>query len=161
MATRPTTQEKLRTSEQVVQSVRELAAGRTDSEIATSLNQRGLLSGRGRAFTAAARAWKRLQFQIDKPGSDPGFARRVGIRTDGSYSTSAKRRKIGSRDSHHPLLAKQFSPAVARRESLRGKREFWKLFKKPLTGLGGTGSRHKTSIRCVTKSAEYRLNKSN
>ena len=95
MATRPTTQEKLRTSEQVVQSVRELAAGRTDSEIATELNQRGLLSGRGRAFTAAARAWIRWKFQIDKPGSDPGFARRVGIRSDGSYSTSALAEKLG------------------------------------------------------------------
>ena len=105
VATRPTTQEKLRTSEQVVQSVRELAAGRTDSEIATELNQRGLLSGRGRTFTTSAVAWIRWKFQIDKPGSDPGFARRVGIRSDGSYSTSAKRRKIGSRDSHHPLLA--------------------------------------------------------
>lgn len=106
MATRPTTQEKLRTSEQVVQTVRELAHGRTDEEIATELNQRGLLSGRGRAFTGSAVAWKRLQFQIDKPGSDPGFARSVGIREDGCYSTSAKRRKTGSGDSHYPLLAR-------------------------------------------------------
>ena len=95
VATRPTTQEKLRTSEQVVQTVRELAAGRTDSEIATELNQRGLLSGRGRAFTASAVAWIRWKFQIDKPGSDPGFARRVGIRSDGSYSTSALAEKLG------------------------------------------------------------------
>lgn len=95
VATRPTTQEKLRTSEQVVQTVRELAAGRTDCEIATELNKRGLLSGRGRPFTGSAVAWKRLQFQIEKPGSDPGFARRVGIRSDGSYSTSALADRLG------------------------------------------------------------------
>lgn len=42
---RPTTQDKLRTPEAVVQTIRELAVGRTDSEIGSLLNQRGLKSG--------------------------------------------------------------------------------------------------------------------
>jgi DNA invertase Pin-like site-specific DNA recombinase len=95
VAMRPTTQDKLRTPEAVVQTIRELAVGRTDSEIASLLNQRGLKSGLGRAFTASAVAWIRWKFQIDKPGSDPGFARHVGIRPDGSYSTSALAEKLG------------------------------------------------------------------
>ena len=95
IAMRPTTQEKLRTPEVVVQTIRELAVGRTDSEIACSLNQRGLKSGLGRAFTESAVSWNRWKFQIDKPGSDPGFARNVGIRPDGSYSTSALAQKLG------------------------------------------------------------------
>ena len=41
----PTTQDKLRTSQEVVQTVRDLAVGRTDSEIASELNQLGLKSG--------------------------------------------------------------------------------------------------------------------
>lgn len=107
LVSRPSIQQKLGTPEEVVQAIRELAAGRTDTEIATELNRRGLLSAKGRCFTTAARAWIRLKYQISKPGNDAGFARSVGIRSDGSYSTSAKRRKTGSGDSHHPLLARQ------------------------------------------------------
>ena len=95
MAMRPTTQDKLRTSSEVIQTVRELAAGRTDDEIANLLNERGLKSGLGRAFTGSAVAWIRWKFQIEKPGSDPGFARHVGIRSDGSYSTSALAQQLG------------------------------------------------------------------
>ena len=95
VATRPTSQEKLGTSVVVVQAIRDLAAGRTDEEIATELNQRGFKSGKGRSFTADAVAWIRWKFQIEKPGSDPGFARNVGIRSDGSYSTSALASLLG------------------------------------------------------------------
>ena len=95
VAMRPTTQDKLRTPAEVVQTVRELTVGRTDDQIATELNQRGLKSGLGRAFTGSAVAWIRWKFQIGKPGSDPGFARNVGIRPDGSYSTSALAQKLG------------------------------------------------------------------
>lgn len=95
VAMRPTTQDKLRTSEEVVQTVRDLAARRTDDEIASELNQRGLKSGKGRAFTGSAVAWIRWKFQIEKPGSDPGFARHVGISSDGSYSTSALALMLG------------------------------------------------------------------
>lgn len=95
VAMRPTTQDKLRTPAEVVQTVRELAVGRTDDEIASELNQLGLKSGLGRAFTRSAVAWKRLKFQIEKPGSDPAFARHVGIRPDGSYSTSALAQQLG------------------------------------------------------------------
>ncbi len=95
VAMRPTTQDKVRTPAEVVQTVRELAVGRTDDEIASELNQRGFKSGLGRAFTESAVAWIRWKFQIEKPGSDPGFARRVGIRSDGSYSTSALADRLG------------------------------------------------------------------
>ncbi len=95
VAMRLTTQDKLRTPAEVVQTVRELAVGRTDDEIASELNQRGLKSGLGRAFTGSAVAWIRWKFQIEKPGSDPGFARRVGMRSDGSYSTSALADRLG------------------------------------------------------------------
>jgi hypothetical protein len=92
---RPSIQQKLGTSEAVIQAIRELAAGRTDTEIASELNQHGLVSAKGRAFTASAVAWIRLKYKIIKPGSDPGFARNVGIRPDGSYSTSALAQKLG------------------------------------------------------------------
>lgn len=39
-------------------------------------------------------AGKRWQFQIAQPGSAPGFAGHVGIRPDGSYSTSALAEKL-------------------------------------------------------------------
>lgn len=92
---RPTIQQRQGTPSEIVQAIRELAAGRTDSEIATELNRRGLKSGKGRAFTADAVAWIRWKFKIEKPTSDPGFARRVGIHPDGSYSTSALALKLG------------------------------------------------------------------
>jgi DNA invertase Pin-like site-specific DNA recombinase len=92
---RPSIQQKLGTPEQVIQAVRELAVGRTDAEIAQQLNQTGLLSGKGRCFTASAVAWIRWKFKIGKLGSDPGFAGAVGIRSDGSYSTSALADKLG------------------------------------------------------------------
>ncbi|MEO0688085.1 MAG: hypothetical protein AAFY76_24255, partial [Cyanobacteria bacterium J06649_11] len=49
----------------------ELASGRTDTEIALELNQRGLVSGTGRAFTKASVAWIRWKFGIEKPLADP------------------------------------------------------------------------------------------
>lgn len=95
LVSRPSIQQKLGTPEKVVQAIQELAACRTDAEIATSLNQRGLVSAKGRAFTAKAVAWIRLQYKISKPGSDPKEARNVGIRPDGSYSTSALASLLG------------------------------------------------------------------
>lgn len=44
LVSRPNTQQKLGTPEEVIQAVRELATGRTDTEIATELNRQGLLS---------------------------------------------------------------------------------------------------------------------
>lgn len=95
VANRPNSQQKLGTSLDVVQAIRELAVGRTDSEIAALLNQRGLVSGKGRSFTASAVAWIRWKFHIEKPGSDPGFARSVGICANGNYSTSALASLLG------------------------------------------------------------------
>ena len=92
---RPSIQQKLGTSVEVIQAIRELANGRTDAQIATELNCQGLLSAKGRAFTASSVSWIRLKYQINKPGSDPGFARSVGIRSDGCYSTSALAQKLG------------------------------------------------------------------
>lgn len=95
LVSRPSIQQKLGTPEKVVQAIRELAACRTDAEIATELNQCGLVSAKGRAFTAKAVAWIRLQYKISKPGSDPKEAGNVGIRPDGSYSTSALASLLG------------------------------------------------------------------
>lgn len=74
LVSRPSIQQKLGTPLEVVQAIRELAPGRTDTEIAMELNLRGLLSGKGRAFTASSVAWIRLKYEISKPGSDPGFS---------------------------------------------------------------------------------------
>lgn len=95
LVNRPNIQQKLGTSVEVIQAIRELANGRTDAQIATELNCQGLLSAKGRAFTASSVSWIRLKYQINKPGSDPGFARSAGIRSDGWYSTSALAQKLG------------------------------------------------------------------
>ena len=92
---RPSIQQKLGTPVEVIQAIRDLAVGRTDTEIASELNRQGLVSPKGRAFTASSVAWIRLKYKIDKPGSDPKFAHDVGIRTDGYYSTSALAAKLG------------------------------------------------------------------
>ncbi len=94
VATRQTTADKLRTPDKVIELVRELAVGRTDSEIAHELNSRGLVSGRGRAFTADSIAWIRWRFGIAKPFSDPKVAHQ-GISPEGYYSTSALAEKLG------------------------------------------------------------------
>jgi hypothetical protein len=44
LVNRPSIQQKLGTSNEVVQAIRELATGRTDEEIAIELNQLGLVS---------------------------------------------------------------------------------------------------------------------
>lgn len=92
---RPTISQKMATPEAVIQVIRELAQKQTDASIALSLNQRSLVSGRGRAFTAASVAWIRGKYQIPKPLSSNTFAGNVGIRADGSYSTSALAKKLG------------------------------------------------------------------
>jgi len=94
VATRPTIAEKLRTPNEVIQLVSELAMGRTDTEIASELNRRGLVSGQGRAFTTAGIAWIRWKFGIYKPLSDPIVAKR-GVSPEGYYSTSALAEKLG------------------------------------------------------------------
>ncbi len=95
LATRQTTKDRLRTPDEVVALVRELAVGRTDTEIAYELNRRGLVSGRGRPFTADSIAWIRWKFQINKPLSDPKVAHQKGITPEGYYSTSALAEKLG------------------------------------------------------------------
>jgi DNA invertase Pin-like site-specific DNA recombinase len=94
IATRPTMAEKLRTPNEVIQLVSELAMGRTDTEIALELNHRGLVSGQGRAFTTAGIAWIRWKFGIYKPLSDPLVAKK-GVSPEGYYSTSALAEKLG------------------------------------------------------------------
>ena len=95
IAKRLTTQQRLGTPEAVVQVVRELAFGRTDTEIAQALNERGLISAKGRSFTASSVSWIRLKFKIPKPESDNRVAFHLGIREDGCYSTSALAQKLG------------------------------------------------------------------
>ncbi|MEC4817580.1 MAG: recombinase family protein [Scytonema sp. PMC 1069.18] len=94
VTTRQTTADKLRTPNEIVELVKELAVGRTDVEIAHELNRRGLVSGKGRTFTADSVAWIRWKFQINKPLSDPKVAHK-GISSDGYYSTSALAEKLG------------------------------------------------------------------
>lgn len=86
---RPTTGDKLRTPAPVIEIVKQLASSRTDAQIASELNQRGLLSGKGRTFTEASVAWIRWKEGISKPGNNNQVAHHQGIRSDGSYSTTA------------------------------------------------------------------------
>ena len=84
----------------------ELAPGRTDTEIALELNQRGLVSGTGRAFTKASVAWIRWKFGIEKPLGDPIVAK-SGISPEGYYSTSALASLRLCWNSYYLLLARQ------------------------------------------------------
>ena len=92
---RPSMAQRLATPTEVIAAVRELAATHNDAAIAVELNRRGLLSGRGRAFTASSVAWIRWKNQIPKPGGSKVFAGTEGIRDDGCYSTSALAKKLG------------------------------------------------------------------
>jgi DNA invertase Pin-like site-specific DNA recombinase len=92
---RPTIRQKLATPSPAIQAVRELATNHSDPEIAVVLNQRGLLSGRGRAFTTSSVAWIRWKYQIPKPSASNVFAGTEGLRDDGMYSTSALAEKLG------------------------------------------------------------------
>jgi hypothetical protein len=92
---RPSTRDRLRTPPGVVDTIATLAAGRTAAAIAAVLNARGLHSGRGPPFTAAAVAWIRDQDQLRQPGSDPRMAARLDARPDGRYSTRALAMHLG------------------------------------------------------------------
>jgi hypothetical protein len=105
-ALRPTTAQRFQTPNEVIQLVEELAPGRTDTEIALELNQRGLVSGTGRAFTKASVAWIRWKFGIEKPLADPIVAK-SGVSPEGYYSTSALASLRRCWNSYHLLLARQ------------------------------------------------------
>jgi len=92
---RPTILQKLATPSEAIVAIRELSSTYSDAAIAFELNQRGLLSGKGRAFTASSVAWIRWKNQIPKPGGSNTFAGTQGIRDDGCYSTSALAKKLG------------------------------------------------------------------
>ncbi len=94
IAIRPTTTEKYRTPNQVIQLVEELVPGRTDTEIALELNRRGLLNTTGKPFTRKGVAWLRWKYGLDKPLSAPMVAK-SGISPEGYYSTSALASKLG------------------------------------------------------------------
>jgi Recombinase/Recombinase zinc beta ribbon domain len=94
-ATRQTTAQKIRTPDEIVELIRELAQNHNDRQIASVLNTMGLVSGRGRAFTVKSVAWIRFKSGIKKPMSDPKVAHDVGITPDGYYSTSALAKKLG------------------------------------------------------------------
>lgn len=94
-ATRQTTAQKIRTPDEIVELIRELAQNHNDRQIASVLNTMGLVSGRGRAFTVKSVAWIRFKSGIKKPMNDPKVAHDVGITPDGYYSTSALAKKLG------------------------------------------------------------------
>lgn len=119
MAKRLSIQERLGTPETIVQAIRELAYGRTDSEIAQALNERGLISATGHSFTASSVSWIRLKFKIPKPESDNRLAFHSGIRENGYYSTSALAQKLGvGIDTIHYWRKKGVVPAI--RETSHG-----------------------------------------
>ena len=107
VAMRLTTKDKLRTPEEVVQTIRELAPHMTNVEIALELNQRGLTSGKGRAFTADSVSWKRLQFQINKPESDRRCVRALGERARWLLLHECAGPKTWRGNSYHSLLARE------------------------------------------------------
>jgi hypothetical protein len=92
---RPSRQERTRTPPDVVSTVATLAVTHTDTAIAALLNARGLRSGKGHAFTAAAVVWVRRKYGIAKPNVDPRQAARLAARPDGRYSTRALATQMG------------------------------------------------------------------
>jgi len=104
VATRPTNADKFRTPTKVLQLIEELAPGRTDTEIASELNRRGLVNANGRAFTKKGIAWIRWKFGIDKPLSDPNVAK-SGVSPLMLLFHQCPSRKTRCWNSYHPLLA--------------------------------------------------------
>jgi hypothetical protein len=92
---RPSTRDRLRTPPAVVDTLATLAAGSTAAALAAVLTARGLPSGRGPPFTAAAVAGIRDQDQRRQPGSAPRMAARLEARPDGRASTRALAMPLG------------------------------------------------------------------
>jgi len=106
VATRPTSADRFRTPSETIQLIEELAAGRTDTEIALELNRRGLVNARGRAFTKKGIAWIRWKFGIDKPLTDPTVAK-SGVSPLMLLFHQCPSRKTGRWNSYHSLLARK------------------------------------------------------
>jgi hypothetical protein len=109
---RPSQRDRWRTPPTAVETIAAWATGRTDDALAAALNARGLPSGRGQPFTAAAVAWIRDQEPIPKPGSDPRVAARTDARLDGRYATPALATHLGGTSSTvHGWRAQGLMPA--------------------------------------------------
>jgi len=78
-----------RTSPLVIQRIRQLTATQTDSQIAWQLNQEGLTTGAGQAFTRARVRRVRVKYGISTGCPEMPTASLDGKRGDGRYSTQA------------------------------------------------------------------------
>jgi DNA invertase Pin-like site-specific DNA recombinase len=78
-----------RTSPEVVDQIRHLAATQPDPQIATHLNQAGLTTGTGQPFTGDRVRWIRNRYEISTACPDAPGACPTGQRGDGRYSTQA------------------------------------------------------------------------
>jgi DNA invertase Pin-like site-specific DNA recombinase len=91
--------ERYRTSPTVIQRIRELSLGQTDSQIASQLNQEGAASGRGRPFTEEKVRWVRHRYHIATTCPDAPKACATGQRGDGRYSTRTAADLLNASDS--------------------------------------------------------------
>ena len=92
---RPSQPERTRTPPDVVSTSATLAVTHTETAIAALLKARGLRSGKGHAFTAAAVVWVRRKSGMATPHVDPRQAARLEARPDGRYSTRALATQMG------------------------------------------------------------------
>jgi hypothetical protein len=81
--------EVVRTPPVILDCIRALAADHTDHQIAESLNQKGLISGRGLPFTRSMVAWIRYAYRIPSHCPQGPIACPTGQRGDGRYSAHA------------------------------------------------------------------------
>jgi hypothetical protein len=63
----PNVADRLRYPSPIVEKIRQLAASVGDAEIAAALNQQGLLSAKGKPFTASIIKWLRYKHGISAP----------------------------------------------------------------------------------------------
>jgi DNA invertase Pin-like site-specific DNA recombinase len=98
LVSRPGKGESVETSPQVIDGVRELAAqGNSDPQIAATLNERGLRSGRGRPLTRSSVEWIRWKHGIAL-SLQPVVAPAQPLptqREDGRYSVHGVARELG------------------------------------------------------------------
>ena len=81
--------ETRRTSPLVIQRIRQLTATQTDSQIAWQLNEEGLTTGAGQAFTRARVRRVRVKYEISTGCPEMPTANLDGKRGDGRYSSQA------------------------------------------------------------------------
>jgi len=86
--------DRVRTPSKVIDMIRKLAPDHTDTQIAETLNQTGLLSGTGKKFTKKMIKWLRNDREI--PSGCPESPNRIILkRGDGLYSTRGLAQLLG------------------------------------------------------------------